>query len=755
MRNIGLLKGVLVVLCAAAACDDKARLGGGAEGGTSGDAGSSATGGADGGVTGSAGAGGLDLGGASGAGTGSSNDAGSAGFRGAEGGGGGEAGFGAAAGSGGTILGGGGSGGVASGGKPAWDGSLPDGMCTADGWCWVYPTAPSLLFKWLSASGPGDTWGVMQSRSADLTTIDAGVIHWDGSRFRGALGELPDLDGIVATASASSAFMLLEPKHQVRVWDGTRWSAPTALPASGTLRAVWARSASDVWMVGDAGAVVHWDGAAWQLVDAGDASHDWKAVHGSGAADVWVGGTPGLSNQAVRRFNGSSWSDMQVATEVDALWVTSATDVWAGGVGELRRWNGTLWATVAAQSSSGGAMPTTKLTRVAGSPSGRVWFNGGEQLGSGVNYVSVFWDGTTLKGYTTLGGPAVPVTYDSAFLTSARAGYFPTRASPATLWRGNLLAGSGLDGLDLARVETAPYVVAPGIPEDTPPLALLPFSDDDMLLFARSGAWRGKVGGTWTQHTEICDGSGTADAPSCGGHTLSSPLVVAGKAANDVWVVEAPGSYVSHWDGAAWSRGFVGGTVTQIASSSADTWALSGTQIFHKGSVAIWDRITTAPDAELIVAADDGALVAFSRSTRQIARYAGGSWSNIGDFSNSIGETEPLRCLRAQSSSALQAVTSNAVLTFNGSAWTSKPGPLPLATENDLGACTFSGDKVWLPAGAHGILSFDGAAWTSMKVPLTAGWNEPGRVVVSPTGGAWALFPIYGTLYAYEPGAAF
>ena len=52
---------------------------------------------------------------------------------------------------------------------------------------------------------------------------------------------------------------------------------------------VWGSSASDVFVAGDSGAILHYDGAAWHSMDSGTAMY-LKSLWGSGGSDLFAVG---------------------------------------------------------------------------------------------------------------------------------------------------------------------------------------------------------------------------------------------------------------------------------------------------------------------------------------------------------------------------------------------------------------------------------------------------------------------------------
>jgi len=118
---------------------------------------------------------------------------------------------------------------------------------------------------------------------------------------------------------------------------GWCWVQPGLLGSN--LTDVWGSSASDVWVVGEGGAILHFDGSDWGLVDT-DFTADLQAVRGASASDVWAAGRRG----AIVRYDGVRWREVTSPTSdhLNDIWVNTASDVWfAGGHQTLLHWNGT------------------------------------------------------------------------------------------------------------------------------------------------------------------------------------------------------------------------------------------------------------------------------------------------------------------------------------------------------------------------------------------------------------------------------
>jgi hypothetical protein len=142
------------------------------------------------------------------------------------------------------------------------------------------------------------------------------------------------------------------------------------------LRAVWARTPSDVWVVGDNGTVLRFNGAGWATQTPGFFD-DLHAVWARAADDVWVAGgsgDPAAANGLIARFDGSRWTVVARGLKrIEAIWGRGASEVWFGGWdGALLRWNGSALLPE--------ATPSTKhIADLTGNGS-RVWAVGSSGL---------------------------------------------------------------------------------------------------------------------------------------------------------------------------------------------------------------------------------------------------------------------------------------------------------------------------------------------------------------------------------------
>jgi hypothetical protein len=153
----------------------------------------------------------------------------------------------------------------------------------------------------------------------------------------------------------------------------------TPVPTTQTLWGIWGSSASDVWVAGVGGVILHYDGTKWTTPTALAGSTNVNAVWGSGANDVWFGGNGGL----LIHWNGStfSMSSMVGAPNVYDLWGTSSSDIWAAATNGAYHYDGSSWSLKASSTAS--------MNAAWGSSSSDVWL-----LGSSTN---LHWNGTSME----------------------------------------------------------------------------------------------------------------------------------------------------------------------------------------------------------------------------------------------------------------------------------------------------------------------------------------------------------------------
>ena len=132
-------------------------------------------------------------------------------------------------------------------------------------------------------------------------------------------------------------------------FDGSSWSAVDS-KTDRTLRSIWGASPEDVWVVGDAGRILHYDGLTLESVPVPDHPEvNHLAVWGRTPSDIWIGGDKGT----VRRFDGVTVTTLLYQPDVTnqfgdryEFWVPS---VWGGDPTNMQHWNECVLTVAGAQ----------------------------------------------------------------------------------------------------------------------------------------------------------------------------------------------------------------------------------------------------------------------------------------------------------------------------------------------------------------------------------------------------------------------
>ena len=211
------------------------------------------------------------------------------------------------------------------------------GQKFADHWAGAPPwTAASLgdnrAARALWGSGPSDVW---------TSDCAAGYLgHWDGTGW----SHLESIDnGRAIWGSGSGDVWMIEgycdgfsvdsgPSSLIH-WKGISGSyiagKDTQFTTTHNLHAIWGSGTSDIWAVGDSGAIVHYNGTAWSLSTNSPTAVGLHGVWGTRPDDVWVVGEGGV----ILHFDGSRWSQSVSPTTraLRSTWGSSSGDVWAVG----------------------------------------------------------------------------------------------------------------------------------------------------------------------------------------------------------------------------------------------------------------------------------------------------------------------------------------------------------------------------------------------------------------------------------------
>lgn len=261
-----------------------------------------------------------------------------------------------------------------SGGSDVWAAGSGGNIVHWDGTAWKpTPTTPAVknTFSHLVGSGPNDVWAISATDTIFHST------GWNGStatwtRMPSPFADEFTLIPISAAWAHSSGEVRLggpsvyledgegnfSPHNQLAkkiVDGGVQWQP---VKGTATLNAIWGASPDDLWVAGD-----NSQAAKWQLgmtmhgtrAAGSKAEHTWvevdsqasvilEAIWGSSAADVWAVGDKGtirhITAGAVR------WDVVPSPTTeaLHAIWGAGPSDIWAvGDNGTIIHWDGQAW----------------------------------------------------------------------------------------------------------------------------------------------------------------------------------------------------------------------------------------------------------------------------------------------------------------------------------------------------------------------------------------------------------------------------
>ena len=213
-----------------------------------------------------------------------------------------------------------------------------------------------------------------------------------------------------ALATAGAAALTVATAMPGNAATTAEWRiSSSASSVTGAMRSVAAISRSDAWAVGatyhgetlvNSTYVLHWNGAKWSTATIpGSTGYYSSLVAASSAGNVWVLGTDADDslNQRLFRYDGAHWHTMSVpAGNLGNLLVISATDVWVTGqiscngtkcVTAVWQWNGSKWLAHPINST---------VYNIAGTSATNVWavgLGGVNQKGEGT-VAAYRWAGT-------------------------------------------------------------------------------------------------------------------------------------------------------------------------------------------------------------------------------------------------------------------------------------------------------------------------------------------------------------------------
>lgn len=190
-----------------------------------------------------------------------------------------------------------------------------------------------------SPSGAVPLTGVWASNRDDVWAVGNKTI-WRRQRGSWLPQANPSTEGLKAIWGIDSNHIWAFESSGPLFWNGstwtkTRWGAGTY----GDVQAAHGCSASDIWVVGASGNVVHWNGITWESRRLGSFAY-LTGVYCGDSRHVWV---VSLHGQRFR-WDGTNWNEepLSPGSTYEAIWGSSPDDVWISGT-HLMHYSGGSW----------------------------------------------------------------------------------------------------------------------------------------------------------------------------------------------------------------------------------------------------------------------------------------------------------------------------------------------------------------------------------------------------------------------------
>jgi hypothetical protein len=277
-----------------------------------------------------------------------------------------------------------------------------------------------------------NVWGIGSGASNDVwvvgTAWESGtprgyLLHFDGTGFTQASIAPTSIFRMRSIPGRGDFAVGMNGGILQLVPSGPGWFDLRSSPTN-TLASVWGSSPTDVWAVGEGGAVLHFNGTDVASVNV-PTQANLTDVWGSGPDDVWFVGDGGTA----LHFDGTAVTRVPTGTASDLLAVFAAgpDDAWLGGDGgTVLHWDGAALTPVAV---AGATASTDEILDLHGLAPGDVWLSGETSAGGFVSH----FDG---------------VAWSPALVLTTNSGGFPARRiwelAPNDVW---MLTGPTFRGL--------------------------------------------------------------------------------------------------------------------------------------------------------------------------------------------------------------------------------------------------------------------------------------------------------------------
>ncbi len=503
-------------------------------------------------------------------------------------------------------------------------------------------------------------------------------------------------------------------------WNGSAL-VEYASPTTNNLYGIYEQAANNVWAVGEGGVIIHFTGASWSTFSS-PTSYDLWAISGYDANHIWaVGGYDGFHNAVVLYFNGAAWSVEQTYAEgslydVKAL---NATNIWAVGLGPSR--GRTLYCT-------NGNAPvhtwtevntTAELMTVDASAANEVW--------------SVAWDGTVYRSIDA-----------GTSWTAVFKDYWPAGIdvySPTSVW---VVGWEGTiryyNGTGWTYHTSQVNDLCDVIPFGTGWGQVYAVGDSRFIYYTGGTSWASRAGGysgtfngisacsqdvvyavgtyvdgTYRNMQRSTDGGQFWSTVNPG--TNSTLTAVCACDPDNVFAAGQSG-VIARYDGAAWEVDNVGSRnwngVDALAAD--DAWAAG-----NRGTVSHWNGTAWSTPTSLPIG--NNALHSVSMAATNnvwacgagsyVARYNGSSWSvsTVG----AAGQTYYGICA-LDATHVWMVGTNGNIYFYNGSSWGQQASGVTSTLQSVSAA---DPEHVWAVGNGGVILFYDGSSWSRQASGLT------------------------------------
>jgi hypothetical protein len=579
------------------------------------------------------------------------------------------------------------------------------------------------------ASSFGQVVGLLIVMATSATPCPAQTLEWNWE------SPLPQGNHVYGCwGTSGSDIFLVGDLGAIVHFNGHHWSKQP----SGTwytLHDVWGTDSSNVWAVGNAGTILHFDGVSWTPFPSGTA---WSlyGVWGTAWNNIYAVGEAG----AIIHFNGSAWTPVNhglTTKDLHGIWGSSASDIFAVGGstyggGEVLHYTGGSW------SSQTSMLPTynPQLNQVWGTGAGTVYAVGGAILPTGmvtdghiVRYEAGSWSSVEsppfyLAGLWGASSSSIVAVGNEGHIMSFDGGSWST-INPGLTSDFAFFAAWGTSASDIWAVGSRGLVyhfdggswseVSSGFKDEI--MGVWASGPKDIYV-ARWNLWDGD---SYIDHFDGSSWSTVWDSSTYGSLKLEG---IWGSSAGDIWAVGDFWTDVLHWDGDDWS-------LVNHTASSRDmnaVWGSGGSDVYLAGDGRImrysgssWSTAFSGLyDFEAIWGSGPNDIYAAAR-TGEIFHSSGSAFQEIADAGNL------LYGLRGCGVNDVYAVgRDGTLLHFTGGTWDQEPG---ISTDYDLEDvwCAGPGDAYVVTKSFGSVLHSEGGGWTDVfhsSLGLTALWGN-------------------------------